>query len=91
MAHAKGWEIRQYMRSVLAEYTDAATGEVNCTAVSEDAADHFEWYGAKGDVPEVLYEWALDVVDHERARQSGDFPAILGGLVAAYDHKCERG
>jgi len=79
------------MRSVLAEHTDAATGEVNCTRVAEDTAAHFDWYGADGDAPEVLYEWALDVADHERARQSGNFPAILGGFVAAYDHKCGRG
>jgi len=90
MAHAKGYEVRQYMRAVLDDHREAQTGEVAATLLAEDAAAHFDWY-ERDDVPEVFFEWAVNIAEADRIARSGDVPRWMGGLVAAYDHKCGRG
>ena len=59
--------VKEYMRSVLKEYTSPWTGEVNTTLLAEDACNEFNGYGPapEYDIPEEYFEWAFEVDEAE--------------------------
>ena len=50
--------IYNYMDSQVNEFIDPMTGELDCTSLVEDAADHF---GLGEDIPEIYFDIAVDV------------------------------
>lgn len=53
-------EILTYMQSVINDHIDAITGEINVTALAEDAFDNF--IGTAEDIPQEYFEAAFEVV-----------------------------
>ena len=60
-----GYAIKLYMRQEMREHVDLDTGEVNTTALAEDACQHFDAYGPAPDydIPEDLFDWALEIAE----------------------------
>lgn len=58
-------QVRTYMLDNIEDHVDILTGEVNATALAEDACSHFEaWIG--DDVPERFFDLAETVAtQHE--------------------------
>ena len=51
-------QIKSWMNNNINEYVDSMVGELDCTALAEACADHFN----EGDnVPELYYDIAVDV------------------------------
>ena len=55
--------VRVYLNNIVENYTDAYTGEVNCTEMAEEAAMTFNLYGPEPEceIPEWVYLYAVDV------------------------------
>lgn len=61
-------KVRAYMHQEVEELTDFYTGEINATALAEDAANFFNIYGPPPsyDIPDWVFEYAADIADkHE--------------------------
>ena len=69
--------VLRYMDSIMEEYRDPLTGEINTTALAEDAIDHFD-RGEHSDVDnEKFFVWAYRLEEDRAARSSGHVaPAV---------------
>ena len=52
-------KMAQFMRKVILDHVDSVTGEVNCTRLAEDAANHFDLDFNDARPYEVAYEVAI--------------------------------
>lgn len=52
------------IQAIEPEYDDC--GEVNCTKLAEDAAEHFDLYGDDDEIPEELFEIATQIADYPK-------------------------
>ena len=75
--------VATYMASVLEQHTDPVTGEICCTTLAEDAADHFNLMAGPPtfETPEWVFELAYHVVTREEARREGRLVSSLGWMV----------
>ena len=74
--------IRTWIATHLEDHRDSTTGEVDMTALAEDAAREFNRYD--GDQPqEILFEWAYQAVRRDEARRSGRITSALSGIINA--------
>jgi hypothetical protein len=55
-------DVLMWMAANVGDYKDPRTGEVNCTKMAEAACEEFSLW-VDDEVPEVLFEWALDIAE----------------------------
>lgn len=63
-------QILDYMLENIQDNIDPLTGEVNCTFLAEDAADHFNEYEDGYEIPEFYFELAQDAEDQYNAEKN---------------------
>jgi len=75
--------VATYMTGVIENHRDADTDEINCTALAEDAAGHFDLMGRPPthETPEWVFEMAYHVTGRDEARRAGIAISTLGHMV----------
>ena len=74
----------------VADHVDSLTGEVNDTALAEDAASHFGTYGPAPDyeIPPEYFDWAIEIANQHEIKTGvkfGGITAMAAGLINSRD------
>jgi len=76
-------KIREYMQAEVTDHVDPLTGEVNSTALAEDACSHFNAYEGN-EIPERFFELANLIGERHEIKTGISQPRIganLAGLI----------
>jgi hypothetical protein len=79
-----GIKVRTYMFRNVADHVDPLTGEVNATALAEDAFFHFHPNPADVDIPDDYFLWAEDIATAHEYTTGAREPKIsqsIGGVI----------